>query len=171
LAREAPGVLAWCLRGCLDWQRDGLREPAIVSTLTAEYRSENDPLTPFLAECCALDPNASTGGQELFHAYHQWADAQQVAKDERLSQRTFGTRIKARFKDVGTPRKVRYQGLRLAEQGDLLISTKQAACTIEHQSPEHFPRDAAREKLHTPVLNGADTPATAPPEAPDAIDF
>src|SRR5262249_2779383 len=36
LAAESEGVLAWLVRGCLEWQRHGLGEPAAVKTATSE---------------------------------------------------------------------------------------------------------------------------------------
>ncbi|PLS83054.1 MAG: hypothetical protein CYG60_22800, partial [Actinobacteria bacterium] len=34
LQAELPGILAWAVRGCLDWQRDGLAEPEEVKAAT-----------------------------------------------------------------------------------------------------------------------------------------
>src|SRR5262249_22300760 len=42
LRAELPGILAWMVRGCLEWQRDGLGLPAVVKAATEEYRSEED---------------------------------------------------------------------------------------------------------------------------------
>lgn len=44
LQKELPGILAWAVRGCLAWRRDGLGESKQVSQATAEYRREMDPL-------------------------------------------------------------------------------------------------------------------------------
>jgi putative DNA primase/helicase len=37
---ESPGILAWCVRGCLEWQRHGLAEPDEVKAATKKYRIE-----------------------------------------------------------------------------------------------------------------------------------
>jgi P4 family phage/plasmid primase-like protien len=34
LAAELPGILNWAIAGCLDWQRNGMQEPKIVSGAT-----------------------------------------------------------------------------------------------------------------------------------------
>jgi putative DNA primase/helicase len=52
LREEAPGILAWLVRGALAWQREGLNPPDVVRAATEEYRHENEPLTPFLEACC-----------------------------------------------------------------------------------------------------------------------
>jgi putative DNA primase/helicase len=119
LAAEAPGILAWCVRGCLEWQRDGLREPACVQAATAEYREESDPLHEFLRDRCVTHARARVGGLELFTAYRQWCDARQATIDERLSQKAFGLHVKGRFPDVGTKRKTIYSGLGLQSDNPL----------------------------------------------------
>ena len=40
---ELPGILAWAVRGCLEWQKVGLGLPTSVSEATREYREECDP--------------------------------------------------------------------------------------------------------------------------------
>ncbi len=44
LRAEASGVLAWAIRGCLQWQTlGGLAPPSVVTEATAEYARESDP--------------------------------------------------------------------------------------------------------------------------------
>jgi integrase len=40
LKGELPGILAWAVEGCLEWQRDGLQIPQAVLTASATYRSD-----------------------------------------------------------------------------------------------------------------------------------
>jgi len=40
LEAELSGILNWAIEGCLEWQRDGMQEPEIVSEATKEYRTE-----------------------------------------------------------------------------------------------------------------------------------
>ena len=42
LKAEASGVLAWLVRGCLDFQREGLNPPQAVRMATEQYRNEED---------------------------------------------------------------------------------------------------------------------------------
>jgi putative DNA primase/helicase len=73
LQTELPGVLAWAVRGCLDWQRMGeLGEPDAVIEATAGYRSEMDALGRFLEECCLLSPDVRVKTGALYDAYKQW---------------------------------------------------------------------------------------------------
>jgi P4 family phage/plasmid primase-like protien len=77
LNTEAPGILAWAVQGCLQWQQDGLGNPAAVQVATAEYRAEQDVLGAFLDECTEARPDASVSVRagELFERYRRWADA------------------------------------------------------------------------------------------------
>lgn len=116
LAAEAPGVLNWLLVGCREWQRDGLREaPAVVEAATQQYRDESDPLLEFYAERCVVLPGVSVGGAELFAAYRGWCDARHLSDEDRLTQKSFGLRVKERYPDISpSDRKVVYSGLAVA---------------------------------------------------------
>jgi putative DNA primase/helicase len=39
LKEEWPGILAWLIKGCLEWQREGLRPPRAVLEATEAYLS------------------------------------------------------------------------------------------------------------------------------------
>ena len=74
LRQELPGILAWALRGCLEWQQMGLGEPEEVRHATAEYRDEMDALVEFLEECCIRDETAKVATGVLYHAYKNWCE-------------------------------------------------------------------------------------------------
>jgi putative DNA primase/helicase len=92
LAAEAPGILAWAIRGCLDWQRDGLKEPGVVRAETEWYRKESDALAPFFDERCVLGESAKATAGDLYRAYRAWCDGR-VADGDRLSQVKFGEKL------------------------------------------------------------------------------
>ncbi|ROR03388.1 phage/plasmid primase, P4 family, partial [Desulfosoma caldarium] len=56
LEAELPGILAWAVRGCLEWQRQGLQPPEAVTEATEGYRSEMDTIGDFIDECCVVHP-------------------------------------------------------------------------------------------------------------------
>lgn len=72
LERELPGILAWAVRGCLAWQRDGLNPPDRVLEATQAYREEQDVLGTFLAERCDRGPDLRVGRTALWDAYRTW---------------------------------------------------------------------------------------------------
>jgi putative DNA primase/helicase len=100
LRAELPGILAWAIKGCLEWQRlrsEGknlvLVAPHAVSAATAEYRSEQDTLGGFLGEFCVIERQAETSARQLFAAYERWCEQ---SGERPVSQRTFGTALRER---------------------------------------------------------------------------
>ncbi len=75
LKAEASGILNWLIRGCLDWQRQGLGEPLEVKHATDAYREESDPLREFLEERCVETPGAWTATGDLYAAYSRWCES------------------------------------------------------------------------------------------------
>lgn len=104
-AVAGPAVLAWMLRGCLDWQRDGLRVPQSVEQATQEYRESQDPLKDFLAECCVLVPTAWVSTDELRTEYERWAKGR--GERHLLIGNAFTGRLKAHGCTAKTRRNVR----------------------------------------------------------------
>ena len=60
-----PAILTWAVRGCLMWQKDGLKVPKRVAHATDKYREEMDSLSDFLADRCVVDPEASVAVDAL----------------------------------------------------------------------------------------------------------
>jgi putative DNA primase/helicase len=117
LRAEAPGILNWLLEGCRLWRAEGLCEPACVQAATTEYRDASDVLNDFFEDRCLLMDGCSIGGRELFAAYQTWEVGRGTPADQRLSQKVFGLRVKARFTDIGTTRKVIYSGITVPSEG------------------------------------------------------
>lgn len=74
LIAEREGILAWAVRGCLDWQRKGLEPPAPVTEATEAYRTEMDVLGSWLDECCVETETATARANDLYTSYRQWAE-------------------------------------------------------------------------------------------------
>lgn len=93
LSAELPGVLAWIVRGCLDYQEKGLGVPEQVATATTGYRSEMDTLAAFFEDRCVIHDRAEVPATPLHHAYQEWcADTGERAE----TQKRFGMRLKER---------------------------------------------------------------------------
>lgn len=74
LKAEWPGILAWIVRGCVDWQREGLTEPIAVMHATQRYRGSASSLEEFVNDCCELG-NGLVCASGTFHAaYEEWCD-------------------------------------------------------------------------------------------------
>ena len=97
LTHEAEGILAWLVRGCLLWQREGLELPAAVSAATSEYEEDSDLLADFLEAMCVEVPGAEIGARAFYRLYAQWATDAELTPRERLSSTGFGRVASGRF--------------------------------------------------------------------------
>jgi putative DNA primase/helicase len=94
LQAEAPGILAWMVRGCLSWQHGGLGTPDEVIQATGDYQQEMDVIGDFILECCNTGPGASATAKELYQAYGSWAESN--GEKRPVSQRAFGMSLTER---------------------------------------------------------------------------
>lgn len=99
LRAELPGILAWAVQGCLEWQRAGLGTPAEVKAATEAYRAEMDVIAEFLADSCVMTPNAEVTLGALYDAYKPWCES---SGERALSKIAFGRRLKERGIEQGT---------------------------------------------------------------------
>lgn len=93
LRDEAPGVLAWAVRGCLDWQRDGLEPPRAITSATRQYRRDSDPLADFIRDCCVVDGEHETfvTRKEIAAKYLAWCE--EVGEDHKLPKTALYERL------------------------------------------------------------------------------
>lgn len=52
LRAEHGKILAWAIKGCLDWQAHGLVRPAAVTEATGDYFENQDLVGQWIADCC-----------------------------------------------------------------------------------------------------------------------
>jgi putative DNA primase/helicase len=76
LEAELPGILAWAVRGCLAWQKYGLREPQRISRATLGYRQESDQVGRFFKDRCDLQRDRQTPAKQLYDDYVLWCGRQ-----------------------------------------------------------------------------------------------
>jgi putative DNA primase/helicase len=113
---EAPGILAWAVRGCLEWQKQGLGAPPAVEKATAEYREESDHLAQFIEECCVVEEGSQISCGSMWENYLAWADQNEETP---LTRPVFAERMKRRKFEKGKSGhdNVRvWEGLRLMEK-------------------------------------------------------
>jgi putative DNA primase/helicase len=110
LKAEGPEILAWAVRGCLDWQRQrGLGEPDVVTAATQSYREDEDLLAAFIADRCETGPGRVRAG-ELYQAYRDWAES---AGERPMSQKRFGAAMTEREHERSRSGGVWYEGITL----------------------------------------------------------
>ncbi len=112
LRGELSGILAWAVRGCLDWQRDGLEEPSTVKLAGSDWESEEDTLAQFLEDRLQRGkPNAKERSGDVFLCYVRWARSNAV---EPIAKTVFGKEMSKRGLKAVPSNGVRwYHGLSL----------------------------------------------------------
>lgn len=103
LQAESEGILAWAVRGCSWWLKEGLGEPPEISQANQAWREHDDPLKEFLEDCCDLPP-ADAMPEEVALFWTRSADLSAVyawwCKENRerfpLGREHFGERIQAK---------------------------------------------------------------------------
>jgi len=111
IAEELPGILAWCVAGCLEWQQQGLNPPPRVAEATEDYRAEMDTVGQFIEERCISTPNAMVEKRDLYRDYDEWCVESGLRP---LSMFRFGRRVKEKqFDDDRSQGKRVWTGLAL----------------------------------------------------------
>lgn len=108
LLAEAPGILAWLVRGSLAWQQDGLNPPAMVRNATQAYRDGEDNIGLFLEECCIADPGRKSKAADLYTAYDTWV---KMYNSDAVGLSAFGKYMTARFESKKTKEGKFYFGI------------------------------------------------------------
>jgi putative DNA primase/helicase len=99
LKAEASGVVAWAVKGCLDWQRGGLREPREIRESLEKWQCEDDPYREFFEDRCEFDPAAVTPVADMWEQFDEWAKKNGIKYPSR-------TRLYARLRSLGCEKDV-----------------------------------------------------------------
>lgn len=123
LEAELPGILAWAVRGAVEWYKAGLQAPPEVEAATQQYREEMDDFGQYLAQRTIVDTNSTVLSRELYLDYKNYCIQNE---DTPLSHRTFGIRVRERGirqqKSHGYPT---FFGIRLRTDFESIISNPQ----------------------------------------------
>jgi len=98
LRREAPGIIAWAVRGAMEWYAHGLQDPDVIREATREYREMSDPLAGFLPDVLVVTGDESDAmlGADAFSAYLDWCEAENLQPRERWTGRKFNAAMEER---------------------------------------------------------------------------
>ena len=99
LQSELSGILAWLVRGSVDyWQERGLNTPDCVTLKKEEYQRQTDTAYLFMEECLDFDESLRVKAALLFQAYLKWCELTKRKAD--LNETTFGKRITAHLVEM-----------------------------------------------------------------------
>lgn len=94
LQEEIPQILGWAVKGCLLWQKEGLKLPSTIEKSNKDYQNEMDIISIFLDENAEMIPDATTSAKEIYQEYEQWA---KVSNEWVMSSTKFGRELAKRF--------------------------------------------------------------------------
>lgn len=120
LLPELPGILAWAMEGCLQWQTERtLGEPASIREALSTYREESDNVRQYVATCIVKEPDVFVRTSVLYEHYARWC---RQTGDKPDNKRAFGMRIstllgvQSEIKRIGKSAPTRvYPGLRVED--------------------------------------------------------
>jgi len=112
LESELPGILAWAVRGCLEWQTNGLGMPDEVNAATSAYQVEQDVLGQWLAECCLTGALYKAKSSDLYADYRRWCEAH---GEHTINNRQFGSALSERGFERFTNNGTWYRGVGLLD--------------------------------------------------------
>jgi putative DNA primase/helicase len=93
LLAEGEGILAWGVKGAMEWWRIGLDKPPEIAEANDDWKAENDQIGRFIEECCEAADPLSTKARPLYKRYREWAEG---AGESAISETLFGKRLKDR---------------------------------------------------------------------------
>lgn len=113
LKKEAPGILAWLVEGCLLYQKMGLAPPPIVKEAVAEYRRDEDILSEFIDQCCVIgEPDLKCRASDIYNEFEAWWE-KNVSKNA-PKQRKFGQWLGRKFEKKKSNGAFWYHGIGLS---------------------------------------------------------
>jgi putative DNA primase/helicase len=144
--QAGPAILAWAVRGCLEWQRQGLRTCAAVEASTRAYRADMDRFDGFVADHCELHPHLRVSRRAFREAYLQWCREHQIRIPLTAME------VANRLKDMGVAGSKSngervWLGVTLADEASQDRGTQGHAGTPVSESP-------LREKTLSPLGSG-----------------
>lgn len=100
LRAEFPQILAWAVRGCIKWRKEGMQEPECVQDATKEYKQEMDLLASFVEQCLEIDYDCrdKVPASDLFKTYILWAKEN---NEYEMSSKKFSTEITKKLPEKG----------------------------------------------------------------------
>jgi putative DNA primase/helicase len=132
LKAEWPGILAWAVRGCIEWQRIGLAPPECVRAATAAYLEAEDALAAWIDDETQIDPNAWESSAALFYSWKRYADR---SGEYHGSLKKFRQRLEDRSEALGlrpgrnSDGRRGFHGLRVAKTPDLVSGAEDGAAS------------------------------------------
>lgn len=126
LKQEQAGIMAWLVRGCLEWQALGkrLEPPPKVKEFTAQYRRGEDLYADFFEDCCIITPQDSTMADaqprlqaaDFYDAFTLWYKVNVSTNTRKMpSPRAFAFKVQGKIPRERSGGRSYYYGVELRE--------------------------------------------------------
>ncbi len=112
LKQEADGILAWLVRGRLDYLKQGLNVPQRVWDETRQYNTDMDSFENFITSECILDPLVKEQAKDIYNRYRNCLVTQWEGKNM-LTEVKFYKLLERSFPKKKVNGKSYYHGIKL----------------------------------------------------------
>jgi putative DNA primase/helicase len=132
LRAESEGILAWAVRGAVEWFAHGLNEPSSVSSATQDYRESEDRLQEFLNACTVREEGSRVAPMAIRNVYAEWAESAGLDRKEKLSGWALAVELESRGFKKGKRRGAwGFDGIRLMTDEERETANRRAAVDDE----------------------------------------
>ena len=98
LAKEGQGILTWMVEGARKFLADGFEPPEKIRVATRTYRSDEDTVTRFIAECLIIEAGASVSTTDARNVHSEWCEEAGIGRGDEASH---WLRVTATLKQQG----------------------------------------------------------------------
>ena len=82
------GILAWAIRGAMEYFAEGLKDPKVVTQATEDYKVGADALNGFIGDVIIPDPDGRMTGKEVWELYQTWTEDEGMPLRDRWRRAT-----------------------------------------------------------------------------------
>ena len=148
LLSEGAGILAWAVEGCLEWRKEGLGIPDVVTNATQEYRDESNLLGRFIDECCLIGEGYQCRPMQLYASYKFWAEER---GEEMISAHRLGKELKnSGFEQIRTNSQRLWQKIGVRE-GDSFKKGDSFRKSVTASDSKGLEAVSDKSVTHTPI--------------------
>jgi putative DNA primase/helicase len=129
LKAEWPGILRWMIDGCLQWQKQGLKPPKIVTDATKDYLESQDTVQNFFDDCCMFGKDEFDTFEHLWDGYVDWCEH---CREFIGTKKAFGQKLKDKgFQAIEYQGAWTYLGIRCMRENAKVLREEAARKTEE----------------------------------------
>lgn len=116
---ELDKVLGWAIKGCLEYQKEGLESPEAVKNATQSYFEDNDVVEKFINNNIKISTYEKEKASDVFSAYKTWA--KNSNEWDGMTQTKFGKEFGKRYQKKNINGYVYYLGIILNKNDESYV--------------------------------------------------